>query len=353
MKKMKIAQIAPIIESVPPKKYGGTERVVYALTEELVRRGHEVTLFASGDSKTSAALKSVYPRALRLAKLKDIYGSNIWTLANIASAYSMQDEFDIIHDHTGYLSITAANISSTPVVMTMHGPFTPEVRQVFNMFRNPNLVTISKSQSFPAPTLNYAGMVYNGLSMEDYPFTVEQEGYLLFVGRISMEKGTHFAIQVAQQLNLPLIIAAKLEQVDRVYFLEYVEPFLNEDIRWIGEVNESERNQLMSKALCFLHPVTWREPFGLTLIEAMACGCPVVAFDKGSIPEIIENGITGFVVQDIEAMIDAVENIYTIDRHKCRQHALNNFNAKLMADGYEKIYQKILSDKKPAEFDDD
>jgi glycosyltransferase involved in cell wall biosynthesis len=340
---MKIAQIAPIIERVPPKKYGGTERVIEALTEELVRRGHEVTLFASGDSKTTATLKSVYPRALREARLKDIYGANIWSIANIGAAYAMEDEFDIIHDHSGYLSIASANISHTPVVMTMHGPFTPEIRQVFDMFRNPHLVTISKAQSFSAPTLNYAGMVYNGLDMEDYPFSSRHEGYLLFVGRISMEKGVHNAIEVAQQLNLPLIIAAKLEQVDRPYFREYVEPFLTEDIKWIGEVSESERNQLMSKALCFLHPITWREPFGLTLIEAMACGCPVVAFDKGSIPEVVDNGVTGFVVQDIDAMIDAVKNINTIDRHTCRHYALEKFNARQMADGYEEIYRTILA----------
>lgn len=350
---MKIAQIAPVIERVPPKKYGGTERVIHALTEELVRRGHEVTLFASGDSKTSAILKSVYPRALREAKLKDIYGNNIWSIANIATAYDLQDDFDIIHDHTGYLSLPAANLSKTPVVMTMHGPFTPEVRQIFDRFRKPHLVTISNSQSFPAPALNYAGTVYNGLEMEDYPFSDTHDGYLLFVGRISMEKGVHHAIEVAQQLNMKLIIAAKLEQVDRPYFLEHIEPFLNEDIQWIGEVTESERNHLMSKAACFLHPVTWREPFGLTLIEAMACGCPVVAFDKGSIPEIINNGKTGFVVQDVEAMIDALKNIDTIDRHACRDYALATFSAKKMADGYEEIYRKILTEhgsnpKKPA-----
>lgn len=290
-------------------------------------------------------LRSVYPRALREAKLKDIYGSNIWSIANVGSAYALQDEFDIIHDHVGYLSVALANISRTPVVMTMHGPFTPETKQVFDMFRNPHLVTISKAQSFSAPTLNYAGMVHNGLDMEDYPFSAHHEGYLLFVGRICMEKGTHHAIEVAQQLNLPLVIAAKLEQIDRPYYREYVEPFLTEDIKWIGEVGEGERNQLMAKALCFLHPVTWREPFGLTLIEAMACGCPVVAFDKGSIPEIIENGKTGFVVQDIDDMIDAVKNINTIDRHHCRQHALEKFNARKMADGYEEIYRKILSEQ--------
>lgn len=342
---MKIAQIAPIIERVPPKKYGGTERVVHALTEELVRRGHEVTLFASGDSITSATLRSVYPRNLREAKLKDIYGMNIWSLANIGTAYQMQDEFDIIHDHSGFLSVITANMAHIPVVMTVHGPFTPEVRQIFAKFRKPHVVTISKAQSYPAPDLHYAGTVYNGLDMSHYPFSDKHDGYLLFVGRLSEEKGVHFAIETAQQLDLPLIIAAKLDAVDKPYFHEYIEPRLSEQIRWIGEVDENTRNELMSKAMCFLHPVTWREPFGLTLIEAMACGCPVIAFDKGSIPEIIENGKTGFVVQDLETMLDAVMNVATLDRHYCREYALEHFSVKRMVDGYEEIYRTILGKK--------
>ncbi len=340
---MKIAQIAPIIERVPPKKYGGTERVVYTLTEELVKQGDEVTLFASGDSITSAKLESVYPRALREAKLRDIYGTNIYTYMNIGLAYQLQKDFDIIHDHNGYLSVVAANLSQTPVVMTMHGPFTPEVRKIFSMFRNPHLVTISNAQSYPAPGLNYAGMVYNGLSMDHYPFSEEHEGYLLFVGRISAEKGVHYAIDVAQQFNLPLIIAAKLEPVDKPYFHEYIEPRLSEHITWVGEVDEKTRNDLMSKAMAFLHPVTWREPFGLTLIEAMACGCPVIAFDKGSIPEIIENGKTGFIVQDLEGMLDALEHIDDIDRFHCREYSLKTFSASRMTAGYKKIYEQILS----------
>ncbi len=339
---MKIAQIAPIIERVPPKKYGGTERVVHALTEELVKRGHEVTLFASGDSITSAKLESVYPKALREAKLSDLYGSNIFSLLNIGIAYERQAEFDIIHDHNGHLSLPTANIAETPVVFTIHGPFTLEVRKAFKTLRKPNIITISRSQSFPAPDLNYAGNVYNGLAMNHYPFSETHDDYLLFVGRISIEKGLHHAIHVAQVLDRELIIAAKLEPVDKPYFREYVEPYLSDQIRWVGEVNEEERNRLMSKALCFLHPVTWREPFGLTLIEAMACGCPIVAFDKGSIPEIVIHGETGFVVPDVETMLDAVGNIETIDRAHCREHALLNFSASKMAEGYEKIYKEIL-----------
>jgi len=339
---MKIAQIAPIVERVPPRTYGGTERVVHALTEELVKRGHEVTLFASGDSISSAKIESVYPRSLREAKLPDIYGSNPWTLLNFGLAYELQDEFDIIHDHTMPLSLPAANIASTPVIGTMHGAFNATNRRLFQTLRSPNIVSISQAQIFSAPNINHIGTVYNGLPMEHYPFSNENEGYLLYVGRISMEKGVHHAIEVAEQMDMPLIVAAKLDPNDQQYFKGYIEPRLSNRIKWIGEVDEEERNKLMSKAKCFLHPVTWREPFGLTLIEAMATGCPVVAFNRGSIPEIIKTGVTGFVVEDTESMIDAVEGISAIDRAACREHVLSNFSATKMAGNYEELYKKLV-----------
>jgi glycosyltransferase involved in cell wall biosynthesis len=226
----------------------------------------------------------------------------------------------------------------------MHGPFNRANRRMFQTLRNPNIVTISESQIYAAPDINHAGTVYNGLPMEHYPFGDSPDDYLLFVGRISIEKGVHFAIEIAEQLDRRLIIAAKLEKVDRPYFKEYVEPYLTSRIQWIGEVDEKERNELMSKALCFLHPVTWREPFGLTIIESMACGCPVVAFNRGSIPEIVKHGITGYVVQgnDIEAMADAVDSIENIGRAQCREYALENFNEKRMTDNYENVYKKIM-----------
>ncbi len=340
---MKIAQIAPIVERVPPKTYGGTERVVHALTEELVARGHEVTLFASGDSISSAKIESVYPRSLREAKLPDLYGANPWTLLNIGLAYELQDEFDIIHDHMMPLSLPAANIANVPVVGTMHGAFTASNRRLFQSLRSPNIVSISQAQVFSAPNINHAATIYNGLPMEHYPFSDTHEGYLLYVGRLSLEKGVHHAIEAAEQLDMPLILAAKLDPIDQAYFKAYVEPRLSNRVQWVGEVNEEERNKLMSKAKCFLHPVTWREPFGLTLIEAAATGCPVVAFNRGSIPEIIKTGVTGYVVEDIESMIDAVEGIDTISRAACREHALSNFSAKRMADNYEELYKKLAS----------
>lgn len=349
---MRIAQIAPIIERVPPKKYGGTERVVHALTEELVKRGHKVTLFASGDSQTSAKLVSVYPKALREAREKNIYGPNIFTTLNIGLAYSMQEEFDIIHDHTGHMSLPVANISTTPVIITLHGSFDSDSQKVFDALRKPNLVSISKSQASSAPNLNYIGNVYNGLEMSDYPFSKEHDGYLLFVGRICQEKGTHLAVEIAERLGLPLIIAAKLEDINLAYFNEFVAPHLSDQIRWVGEVGNEERNRLMSRALCFLHPITWKEPFGLTMIESLACGCPVVGTNLGSVPEIIKDGKTGFVVENTEEAIAAVKNVSQIDRNFCRRYALENFSAEKMAAGYEKIYNQIISRRKERPYAD-
>ncbi|HEY6022028.1 MAG TPA: glycosyltransferase, partial [Candidatus Paceibacterota bacterium] len=206
MRSLKIAQIAPIAERTPPKKYGGTERIVHALTEELVRRGHEVTLFATGDSQTNARLMSVYPRGLREAKLSDIYGSNNWSMLHIGQVYDMEGEFDIIHDHQAPASMPTANLANTPVVVTMHGPFTSDNRKLFELLRTPNIVTVSQAQLYPLPNINHAGTVYHGLPLSDYPFSNEHDGYLLYVGRISIEKGVHYALDVAQVVDMPLIL---------------------------------------------------------------------------------------------------------------------------------------------------
>ncbi len=348
--RMRIAQIAPVAERVPPKQYGGTERIVHELTEELVKRGHQVTLFASGDSITSAKLISPVKKNVRELKVVDVYGSNFYAMLNIGTAYAMQDEFDIIHDHNAHLSVATANLSRTPVVMTMHGPFTMHNRPLFEKLNNPHIVAISHAQTVPAPDLNYAGVVHHGLSMEHYPFSAKDDGYLLYVGRISEEKGVHYAVETAEYLDLPLIIAAKVDRVDMPYFKEKIEPKLNEKIRWIGEVGQKERNRLMAGALCFLHPVMWREPFGLTLIEAMACGTPVIAFRRGSIPEIVIDSKTGFVVEDLEEMIEAVRRVRTISREECRSHVLKNFNVEKMTDAYEQIYELVLRQHYTNEF---
>ena len=343
---MRIAQIAPIIERVPPKKYGGSERVVYELTEELVKRGHDVTLFASGDSKTSAKLISVYPTSLREAKLGSVAnGKSAWTMLNLGLAYDQQDQFDIIHDHTHVIGLPTANIATTPVVITLHDPIFANYKQILETLTNPYIVTISKSQGEPAPKMNNIATVYNGLSMDSYVFSKTHDGYLLYFGTFRPEKGADKAIEVAKKLNLPLILAGKLDNWQKPFFSKYIKPYLSKKIQYIGEIGEVERNKLMSKAMCLLHPISWREPFGLNIIEAMACGAPVVAFNRGSIPELIENGKTGYVVENTEEMIAAILNIDTINREECRKHALKNFNAKRMTDEYEKVYEKILEKK--------
>lgn len=346
---MRIAQIAPIPERVPPKKYGGTERVIYHLTEELMRRGHDVTLFASGDSITSAKLVSVVPRALReMPHEKDIYGFNINSLFNMGLAYSMQDQFDIIHDHNAHMGLPTANIATTPVVMTWHGPYDAEISRYFAMLSNPKLVSISKNQASHAPGLNFCATVYNGLPMENYPYTDSAQDYLLFVGRIDEEKGVHIACDVAVRLKKKLIIAAKLDDTVphiKSYFEKQVRPRLEKHpqlLHWIGEVDEKVRNSLMQNALCLLHPITWHEPFGLTLIESMACGCPVVAFDKGSIPEIIQDGKTGFIVENAKQMALAIGKIGLISRAYCHEYSAGTFSATRMARGYEAVYRRLV-----------
>lgn len=343
--KLKIAQIAPIWYRVPPKEYGGIERVVYDLTEELVEMGHDVTLFASGDSETSAKLVSYTPKGLVEAGKRSFQVSNSYYLQHIGKTYEMYKEFDIIHDHINSVNLPAANFIKTPVVVTMHGPITAERRKIFETYKNVNYVGISKSQTKYFPDINVVGTVYNGLDMSNYPFGSKDKGYLLFVGRIAKVKGVHFAIEVARKLDMPLIIAAKLDGRDKKYFEKYVKPYLNSKIKWIGEVTQKERNNLFKNALCLINPINWKEPFGLTMIEAMACGCPVVAFNNGSASEIIQNGQTGFVVEDFDEMVMAVKRVKEINRRECRDYSLGNFNSKRMAQGYERIYRNIIEDR--------
>jgi glycosyltransferase involved in cell wall biosynthesis len=265
----------------------------------------------------------------------------------------MQEQFDIIHDHNSQnnpVSLPLANLSKTPVVMTLHGPMNNGYNKAFEFFKKPYLVTISKKQKVPAQQLNYIGNVYHGLHMADYPFSRDHDGYLLFVGRIEFrhgidEKGLNHAIEIAERIKMPLIIAAKLDPyfpADIEYFKQYIKPRLSDNIRWIGEVDENKRNKLMSRAYCYLHPVNFPEPFGLTLIEAMATGCPVIAFANGSIPEILQDGMTGYVVETVDDAIGAIKMIPAIDRGYCRKYSLERFSAERMAQDYEKIYAKAV-----------
>jgi glycosyltransferase involved in cell wall biosynthesis len=336
---MRIAQVSTIYQRIPPKRYGAVERLVHCLTESLVKNGHDVTLFATGDAKTSAKLVACHPKNLDEAKIFGTHRHILLTL-NTGVAFEMQDKFDVIHIHDGFISMAAANISRTPCIATIHSDLKQPKRSVYERLRKPFLVTISKSQAGYAKGLNHLGTVHNGLSMDDYPFSDQHEGYLLFVGRIAKVKGVHRAIAVAEKLGLPLLIAAHME--DREYFAKDIKPHLNKKIRYIGEVDEKERNRLMSKAMAFIHAVTWPEPFGLTLIEAMACGCPVVAAGQGSIPEIVVDGKTGFVAKDLRGLVSGVRNIDRIDRKFCREYALKKFSADRMADAYEKMYSRAI-----------
>lgn len=343
MRKLKIAQIAPIIERVPPRKYGGTERVVSEITEELVRRGHDVTLFATGDSKTSAKLKSVYPKSIRESNLAKTEALD-WSMFHIENAYKHADKFDIIHEHNSTFGVQSANASKTPSVITLHGRLRPGTKKHLEQHKNPYYVSISKDQVNEV-NLKKVTCIPHGINFKNYPFGIDHRGYLLYVGRITKIKGTHIAIEIAKELNIPLIIAAKLDESDKDYFDKYIKKNLNSKIKWIGEVNTSERNKLMSQALCLINPILWREPFGLTMIEAMASGCPVISFNKGSVPEVMKNGKTGYFVRTKNEMKAAIKKIDKIDRKFCRDYALVNFSVKIMVDRYEALYERILNKK--------
>lgn len=339
---MRIAQIAPLTTKVPPDKYGGTERIISVLTEELVKRGHKVTLFASGNSQTSARLISICPTELpprilyeEKNQVYDIYEHTAWNMMNIAVAYKIQHQFDIIHDHTAQnfpMSLALANSSQTPVVMTLHGAFTKSTVALYSFFDKIHYVTISQAQAQSAANINFIDNVYHGLKMNHYPYNKNPDSYLLYVGRISPEKGVHIAIQVAKKLSRPLIIAGGQDMNYKNYVATAIQPYLSKQIQWLGEVDEATRNELMSKDYCTLHPVTWPEPFGLTIIESMACGSPVIGFSTGSIPELIKNGKTGFIVNSVSEMVDAVKKIPTIDRAYCRSYVLKHFTVKRMVD---------------------
>jgi glycosyltransferase involved in cell wall biosynthesis len=343
---MRIAQIAPLHESVPPKKYGGTERVVYNLTEELVKRGHDVTLFASANSTTSAKLVSVFHDGLRQEFPSDERKRFLYTLLHLQTAYSQEKKFDLIHDHNGFYGAPFAQHSRKPVVMTLHGQLPPETKTIFKRFNKPKLVAISHNQQERVPQVKFTSTVYNGLDFNHYPFGRKYGNYLVFVGRICAEKGVHHAIDVAEAAGIPLIIAAKYEpaiKANKEYYLKFIKPRLNHQIRWIGEVSQEKRNELFANALASLHPATWAEPFGLTLIEAMACGCPVVAFKRGAIPEVVQHGLTGYVVTTVNDMIESLKKIAQISRSDCAEFTRENFSAVQMADGYERVYQNALT----------
>jgi glycosyltransferase involved in cell wall biosynthesis len=343
---MRIAQIAPLFEAVPPKLYGGTERVVYSLTEELVAMGHDVTLFASGDSITSAKLEAVWPQALRL----DPHIRDWVSTYAILMEYVRQrcDAFDVLHFHVDYWPNSLFSRQEVPFVTTLHGRLDlPEFAAVYRMFPNAPLVSISNNQRSPVPDLGWAATVYHG--MPQYlltPQPVETHDYFAFLGRISPEKGIERAIRIAQACGVTLKVAAKVDKADEEYFKREVEPLLaTGGVEFIGEINDAQKPAFLSGAKALLFAIDWPEPFGLVMIEAMACGCPVIAFKRGSVPEVMDDGLTGFIVDNVEEAIVACGKLDQLDRTKVRAQFDKRFTARRMASDYVTVYEKLIAAK--------
>lgn len=342
---MRIAQVSPLYERVPPRQYGGTERVVSYLTEELVRQGHEVTLFASGDSLTSAELVPICPRALWWDDSVEDYLA--YHVLQLEKVFSRINTFDIVHFHTDYPHFPLSKLFKEPHVTTLHGSLAlPDLPALYRQFADMPVVSISDAQREPLPWINWRGTVYHGLPLDHYELHPKPGEYLAFLGRISREKRVDRAIEIAIRLGWPLRIAAKVSDADREYYETEIRHLLaNPLIEYIGEIEESEKNDFLGNARALLFPIDWPEPFGLAMIEALACGTPVVAFSRGSIPEIIDQGVTGFVVDSVDEAVQAVEEISSLSRERCRQTFEERFSARRMAQDYVAIYQTLVHDR--------
>ena len=340
---MRIAQVAPLYESVPPKLYGGTERVVSYLTEELVRQGHQVTLFASGDSVSQARLVAPCPRSLRLDKhCIDQLAHHMVLLEHV---FQQASAFDLIHFHIDYLHFPLSVRQYIPTVTTLHGRLDlPDLVPVYQMFPTIPVVSISDSQRAPLPGLNWLGTAYHGLPEDLYTFRETPGTYLAFLGRIAPEKGVDQAIAIAQQAGMPLKIAAKVDRADREYFRDVVQPLLKQHalVEYVGEVGEVEKDTFLGEAYALLFPIDWPEPFGLVMIEALACGTPVIAYSRGAVPEVLESGVTGWIVADMAEAVQAVARVPAISRAHCRRVFEERFSACRMAQDYLRIYNKLL-----------
>ena len=343
---MKIAQVAPLYESVPPKLYGGTERVVSYLTEALVQAGHEVTLFASGDSETSARLIPCCPKALRLNnyECQDQLAHHFVMLEEVLER---AEQFDIIHFHVDYMHFPLSKLSGLVHVSTLHGRLdSPDLLPLYRKYKNMPLTSISLSQRKPLPWVNWIGNVYHGLPADLLPLGDGRGKYLAFLGRISPEKRVDRAIEIAQKLNMPLKIAAKVDPADRVYYEREIKHLLNTpNVEFVGEINEQEKGAFLGDAYAYLFPIDWPEPFGLTMIESMACGTPTIAFNCGSVPEVITRGVTGFIVDTMDEAVNAVQQAAVLDRAACRAEFTKRFSAPKMAQQYVKLYQASVRAK--------
>ncbi|NEP48851.1 MAG: glycosyltransferase family 4 protein [Moorea sp. SIO3C2] len=340
---MRIAQVSPLWERVPPPGYGGIELVVSHLTDELVRRGHDVTLFASGDSITKAKLDSVTPQALRLDPLAEV--PLIYELLQLTQICEVADQFDLIHFHLGPIAFLVIDKIKTPVVFTIHGRFGTNISKIYDRYRHIPHISISNHQRSSGPDMSYVATVYNGVKIEDYPFNPEPADppYLAFLGRLSEEKGPHHAIKIARETGWTLKMAGKVDTVDRKFFDKEVAPQIDgEQIQFMGEVTHEQKVELISKASLTLFPITWPEPFGLVMIESMCVGTPVIATKFGSVPEVVADKRTGIICATPEDMNAAIPEALKLSRQECRKYVEEFFSVPKMVDGYEAAYQKLL-----------
>jgi glycosyltransferase involved in cell wall biosynthesis len=339
---MRIAQVAPLYERVPPKLYGGTERVVSYLADECVRQGHDVTLFASGDSITRAKLRPVCERALRLEgkRIIDPLAHHVRLLEMVARE---AHEFDIVHFHIDYLHFPVTRRQDVSAVTTLHGRLDiPDVHPVYRQFDDMHLVSISDAQRKPMPWANWVGTVYHGLPEDLYRPQKQPGKYLAFLGRISPEKRVDRAIEIAKRAGMPIRIAAKVDLADKEYFDSQIRKLLDDPlVEYIGEIGEHEKSEFLGNAYALLFPVDWPEPFGLAMIEAMACGTPVIAYRKGSVPEVIDEGLTGFIVENLDEAVNAVRRVSSLDRRGCSQIFKERFSASRMCSNCLAVYQRL------------
>lgn len=337
---MKILMVSPPWIRVPPKGYGGIEWVVSLLADELVSRGHDVTLFATGDSETKAELKHVFKDGQT-----QHMGRTIIDCQQVSEAFRIADEYDLVHDHSGFLGVAFSHRLKVPLLHTLHGVFNEDTTKFYSRFKDTCYYNaISEYQRNCLPILNYVDTVYNAIDTHHYPYSEQKEDFLILVGRVSPLKGTHLAAQVARQLEMPLVLIGKVDPVDLEYYETMVKPLVDgKNVIFTGEVDEQEKRDYLKRAKCFVFPMQWAEPFGLVMVEAMACGTPVVVIRNGSSSEVVKDGKVGLVVDSVEQMAPAVEKaIKTIDPKVCRQYALDNFSPEMMAERYEINYQRIL-----------
>jgi glycosyltransferase involved in cell wall biosynthesis len=336
--------LSPVWFPVPPDAYGGIEWIVSLLADGLVDAGHDVTLFASGDSRTKARLSSVYDVAP-----SEWIGHTFWELRHTVSCLARDNEFDVISDHTGLLGLALGSMGPTPFAHTVHGPLSGEpgrlYEQVAAMVPHAALIAVSDDQRRPMPELPWVATCPNALDLSMYPFAPERGDYLLFLGRMTADKGAHRAVAVAMESGLPLKLAGKCrEPLEQRYFDELVRPHLSERIQYVGEVTHGEKVELLQHARATLFPIEWDEPFGLVMIEAMSCGTPVLGFRRASVPEVVEDGRTGFVVDDVAGLVDAIRRADTIDRAACRRRAEERFGFTRMVDDYERTYAAVVEE---------